>query len=136
MARYTLKDIEEDLRLVKPFTSQELIEARDQLKVVLEQALNQEKITFEKFEKDSGICRNWSLAGFWHSFVFISMCSSGWPHSRTPGRRNAFPVRVYGIADHFWSGDGLKYRLSLMRYMIKRLNDMIRHRRNQENRNA
>lgn len=55
----------------------------------------------------------------------VSVCSAGWPLSVYPGRRAAFPVPE-DIHFGLWEGPNRELRVSLMRYVIKRLRDALR----------
>lgn len=129
MRKYTLRDIEKAIGPKKRFTSKQLIKARDQLKKVLKQALNQDEIIFKQFEHGTGICYNWRNAGFNWGMEFVEYISAAWKHTESPGKPFIFPV---AHTSYRWEDRGLELRVDLMRYIIKRLNDMIRHRKQQE----
>lgn len=78
--------------------------------------------------KDIGICYKLYRMSNVESMTTIQIVgciSARWPHSRTPGEYSVYPV-PRTKDDSLWEGKALKYRISLLRYIIKRLMDTIR----------
>ena len=79
-----------------------------------------------------GICHNWAAmpgcAGYTGTIIsLVCYFAASWPSSNSPDRDVCFPVQTNY---HFqpWEGPNLIQRVSLIRYMIKRLKDIIRRR--------
>lgn len=124
VTKYGIKQVERECGRV--FTVKELIRARDQLKTVLTQAL-ENPAKLHRF----GICFNWQDAGFNFkqgeapAYRMVEYLSAGWKYSTGKGEPTNTPVpHDYKLGR--WDEKNLYYRIHLMRYIIKRLNDIIR----------
>lgn len=55
----------------------------------------------------------------------IGLIATRWPLNRYPGKYSVHPVPLFEVGS-LWEGKALEYRISLLRYIIKRLKDVIR----------
>lgn len=79
-----------------------------------------------------GICHNWAAmpgcAGYTGTIIsLVRYFAASWPSSNSPGSDACFPVKS-NYCFQSWEGPNLIQRASLMRYIIKRLKDIIRRR--------
>lgn len=56
----------------------------------------------------------------------VGQIATRWPLSRYPGMYSVYPVPRFDEGGSLWKGKALEYRISLLRYIIKRLKDTIR----------
>lgn len=78
-----------------------------------------------------GICyKIYTAANFEISGIsimrLVGQIATRWPHSASPGKYSVNPVPQVAEDEPRWEGVALKHRISLLRYIIKRLNDTIR----------
>jgi hypothetical protein len=96
-------------------------------------ALLQRVLLDQVKEPKFGICLNWKLAimdakageNRINPYEILNHLAADWPDTAWPGETMAYPVPDnprYAL----WQADNLEYRLSLIRYMIKRLRDLKR----------
>lgn len=124
MPKHTLKDI--------PWTKQQLQMALESLRSLLDMVLSN---STEGLNPGCGICYNWMVriqaqypnafgaASLAHNLT--SLLAASWPKSQWPGMDVSWPVPADPMY-RMWEGPNKALRISLMRYMIKRLRDKIR----------
>ncbi len=56
----------------------------------------------------------------------VGLIAIRWPLNRYPGKYSVYPVPLFDEGCSLWEGTALEYRISLLRYIIKRLKDVIR----------
>ena len=56
----------------------------------------------------------------------VGQIATRWQHTTSPGVYSIYPVPIHEEDDSLWEGEALKHRISLLRYIIKRLKDVIR----------
>lgn len=107
------------------FTKEQLIRLHSSLLEVLNGALK--GCVARQYE---GICSNWTKAfdaylpedGCYDIVQHIAM---DWPDSRLPGIVDCYPIKEDDCFGK-WQGPNLASRISLMRYILKRLRDWKR----------
>lgn len=102
----------------------------------LKDLLNRAKngtLNFDNLPKELGICFHWKKEMekqrnsdhtiYTYTYAIVRELAVDWPETTSPGVQSAFPVpKCLSI----WKGAGLRLRISLMRYIIKRLRDRLR----------
>lgn len=81
---------------------------------------------------DQGICAGWACEyagveqpGWEIPFRLLSYFATDWEHTRSPGKLVNYPIKhTEGFGK--WEGPNLTMRVSLIRYVLKRLRDWRR----------
>jgi hypothetical protein len=119
-----------DFRYHYPFTKAHLTILIDSLNDLIAAAKRG-----EIQEPSDGICLNWSFrfesmirdhTPFVTAMDLVKEFSIGWPQTNSPWAKSYTPVPLNKDHRDRWTGPQLELRLSLMRYMAKRLRDWRR----------
>lgn len=117
---------------MKPMALRQINLALNSLRLLLSEVLEGKPPRSEP----TGICCNWDYLlqdkypqdycySRFSPFNFTYEMSAGWPQSKHPGVQISYPVpEIYTQGK--WVGLNRTFRISFIRYMIKRLRDMKR----------